>query len=141
MEVRPPRDAGELREALVLRERVFCGEQGVSPGAERDGRDGEALHLIARDGDGVIGTCRLVFRGGVAHLGRLAVMAEHRRRGVGAAILREAADRARELGAEIISLHAQMDVRDLYVADGYAERGDPFVEEGIKHVTMEKALA
>jgi hypothetical protein len=31
MEVRAPRDAAELEQALDLRERVFCGEQGVDP--------------------------------------------------------------------------------------------------------------
>jgi predicted GNAT family N-acyltransferase len=141
MEVRPARDAAELRQALDLRDRVFCGEQGVSPGAERDGRDGEALHLVAVDDVGVVGTCRLVFNDGSAFLGRLAVEPGRRRRGIAATLLREAATRARAAGAERIGLHAQVDVRDLYVADGYEERGEPFVEEGIDHVTMEKALA
>src|SRR5256885_13534752 len=108
MEVRPVRDSHELGEAFVLRERVFCGEQGVSRAVESDGRDGEALHLIALEGGAVIGTCRLVLRGRTAHLGRLAVLARRRRRGGGTAILREGAARARGLGAGTISLHAQL---------------------------------
>jgi predicted GNAT family N-acyltransferase len=141
MEVRPARDAAELRQALGLRDRVFCGEQGVSAAAERDGRDGEALHLVAVDGGAVVGTCRLLFVRDAAFLGRLAVEGEHRRRGIGAALLRAAAQRASAAGASRISLHAQLDVRELYAGVGYVELGDPFVEEGIDHVTMEKALA
>ena len=141
MEVRPPRDAGELREALGLRERVFCGEQGVSEAAERDGRDGEALHLVAVDRSRVVGTCRLVFGPASAFLGRLAVESEQRRRGIGAALLHEAAERSRAAGVARITLHAQLDVRELYAGAGYVELGEPFVEEGIDHVTMEKALA
>jgi ElaA protein len=141
MEVRPARDAAELRQALALRDQVFCGEQGVSAAAERDGRDGEALHLVAVEDARVVGTCRLLFRAGSAMLGRLAVERDARRRGVGAALLREAADRAREAGATRIGLHAQLGARELYAAGGYVERGDPFVEEGIDHVTMEKQLA
>ena len=141
MEVRPARDAVELREALRLRDRVFCGEQGVSPAAERDGRDREALHLVAVDDGTVVGTCRLLFVPGIALLGRLAVESDARRRGIGAALLREAAARARTRGAARISLHAQLDARELYAGAGYTELGEPFVEQGIDHVTMEKALA
>jgi predicted GNAT family N-acyltransferase len=141
MEVRPARDDGELRQALALRDDVFCGEQGVSAAAERDGRDGEALHLVAVADGHVVGTCRLLFRTRSAFLGRLAVERGARRRGIGAALLREAADRARAQGATRIGLHAQLDARDLYAAGGYVELGEPFVEEGIDHVTMEKQLA
>ena len=66
MEVRPARDAAELAQALKLRDRIFCGEQGVSAAAERDGRDAEALHLVAVEDRRVLGTCRLVFKAGTA---------------------------------------------------------------------------
>ena len=141
MDVRPPSDAGELRQALALRERVFCGEQGVSEEAERDGRDGEALQLVAVEDGRVVGTCRVLFAAGGAFLGRLAVERSERRRGIAAALLRDAAERARAAGAERMSLHAQLDVTELYSGLGYVELGEPFVEEGIDHVTMEKAIA
>ena len=141
MEVRPARDAAELRQALALRDEVFCGEQGVSAAAERDGRDGEALHLVAVEDGRVLGTCRVVFRAGSAFLGRLAVVLDERRRGIGAALLDEAEAHARAADATHIGLHAQLEVRELYAGGGYVERGDPFVEEGIDHVTMEKRLA
>ena len=81
---------GELEAALELRERVFCGEQGVSVEADRDGRDHESVHIVAVSDERVIGTCRLLFCGGVARLGRLVVEPELRGRGVAGAILREA---------------------------------------------------
>src|SRR3954452_14370210 len=122
MKVRPARDAAELRQALALRDAVFCGEQGVSAAAERDGRDGEAMHLVAVEDGRVVGTCRLVFGAGSAFLGRLAVERGERRRGIAATLLSEAADRARAAGAMRIGLHAQLEVRDLYAAGGYVER-------------------
>lgn len=139
--MRTAKTEAELAAALELRERVFCGEQGVSVAADRDGRDGEATHIVAVDDDGrVIGTCRLLFRGLVARLGRLAVEPDRRGAGIGAKILREADRVARSAGAERIDLHAQTYALDLYVADGYVERGSRFVEEGIEHVAMEKRL-
>jgi predicted GNAT family N-acyltransferase len=127
--------------ALDLRERVFSGEQGVSIGADRDGRDHEAIHLVAVDGGRVIGTCRLLFRGRVARLGRLSVEPERRGEGIAAALLALADQAALEGGADGISLHAQTYARQLYLDAGYEERGPAFVEEGIEHVAMGKQLA
>ena len=141
MEVRRPRTDQELDDALGLRERVFCGEQGVSVQADRDGRDPEATHIVAVEGDRVIGTCRLLFRGPVARLGRLAVEPGQRGNGVAAAILGEADRAARDAGAEAISLHAQTYALELYRRAGYTEQGARFVEEGIEHVSMEKRFA
>jgi predicted GNAT family N-acyltransferase len=140
MEVRPASSASELTAALDLRERVFCGEQGVSLEADRDGRDPESVHIVALSNGAVIGTCRLLFTERVARLGRLVVEPELRGRGVAGAILREADRVALDEGAERIALHAQTYALSLYRDNGYAERGARFTEEGIEHVAMEKLL-
>ena len=113
----------------------------MSVKADRDGRDPEATHVVAVDGGRVVGTCRLLFRGNAARLGRLAVEPRARRNGIGAAVLRAAEAAARRVGAERLDLHAQTYAKALYVREGYVERGDEFMEEGISHVTMEKSLA
>jgi predicted GNAT family N-acyltransferase len=140
VEVREAQTQAELDEALALRERVFCGEQGVTAAADRDGRDGESTHLVAVEDGRVIGTCRLLPRGQIARLGRLAVDPDQRNRGIASKILDVADDVARALGARRIDLHAQTYAIDLYRTTGYVERGDRFVEEGIEHVSMEKEL-
>jgi len=141
VEVREARTQAELAAALELRGRVFCEEQGVSFEADQDGRDGEATHIVAVDDGVVIGTCRLLFRGQVARLGRLAVERERRGENVAAEILREADRIASEAGSESIALHAQTYAQALYEHAGYKQYGSTFVEEGIEHVAMEKRLA
>jgi len=141
VEVRPARTPDEVAQALRLRRRVFADEQGVPVAADRDGRDPEALHVVAVEEGRVIATCRLVFDPGVARLGRLAVDAPRRGAGVGGAVLREAERLAREAGAARIALHAQTYASELYARAGFVERGDRFMEEGIEHVAMEKRLA
>jgi predicted GNAT family N-acyltransferase len=141
VEVRQALSEDEVAAALALRSRVFCDEQGVSFEADQDGRDPEATHIVAVDRGSVIGTCRLLFRGAVARLGRLAVQAERRGDGVAAAILREADRVAADAGAESIALHAQTYAQSLYETAGYEEYGPTFVEEGIEHVAMGKRLA
>jgi len=141
VEIREARSESEVRAALDLRERIFCGEQGVSFEADQDGRDAEATHIVAIDDGVVIGTCRLLFRGEVARLGRLAVESGRRGDGVAAKILSEADRVATEAGAQAIALHAQTYAQSLYERAGYEEYGPTFVEEGIQHVAMEKRLA
>jgi predicted GNAT family N-acyltransferase len=141
IEVRRATGPAEIEAALDLRERVFCGEQGVAVEADRDGLDPEATHVVAVEGARVVGTCRLVFDGGLARLGRMAVGSDVRGRGIGASLLAAAEREARAAGAERIRLHAQLAARALYERSGFEVRGEEFVEEGIPHVTMEKRLA
>jgi predicted GNAT family N-acyltransferase len=141
LEVRLARSPDDVEQALRLRERVFNGEQGVPVEADRDGRDPEAVHVVAVEGGRVVGTCRLLLRGDVARLGRLAVARARRGQGIGAAVLREAERAALDAGVRAIELHAQLGARALYARAGYRPRGRRFVEEGIDHIRMEKRLA
>lgn len=136
--------SAERDAALALRHRVFCEEQGVPEQEERDGRDEDGLHLVAIDADAgqrVIGTCRLLFVGGTVQFSRLAVEEEARRHGVAGALLSAAEDEARAAGVKRMVLHAQTYAQELYRGAGWEARGARFVEAGIEHVAMEKALA
>lgn len=139
--MREVRAEAELDAALALRERIFVGEQGVDPAADRDGRDGAALHAVAFDGDRLVGTCRVLVGGGVGRLGRMAVETTHRGRGLGRALLVQTEQMARGAGAQRIALSAQLHAESLYAAAGYERRGAEYLEEGITHVRMEKRLA
>lgn len=141
IEVRTTDDPAEIDAALELRREVFVGQQGVTLEADRDGRDPEALHIVAVDEGRVVGTCRLLFDGGIARLGRMAVVDELRGRGVGAAILEVAERESRAARARRIRLHAQLAARSLYERGGFEIVGKEFMEEGIPHLTMEKRLA
>jgi predicted GNAT family N-acyltransferase len=141
IEVRPTRDEAEVAAALALREEVFCGEQGVSLAEERDGRDEEALHLVVVDDGVVVGTCRLLIEGTTVKLGRMAVSRTRRGLGLARALITEAEARARALGAERMELAAQLNAQALYDRAGYDSYGDVFLDAGIEHVMMAKALS
>jgi predicted GNAT family N-acyltransferase len=142
VEIRRADGRAEMDALLDLRHRVFCVEQGVPKREEIDGRDGDAIHLVAlRPEDGrVLGTCRLLFVDRTVQLSRLAVEPEVRRQGIATALLQEADREAASARARRIVLHAQTYARELYAADGYEPRGRTFVEAGIEHVAMEKRL-
>ena len=136
-EVRRAAGPDEVAAALALRAAVFIDEQGVPLEEELDGRDGEALQLVAVDADGtVVGTCRLLAEGTVMKLGRLAVAPAARRSGIALRLLRLADAEARAAGAEATVLAAQVYALPLYERAGYAARGDVFLDAGIEHVRM-----
>ena len=141
MVVREARSRDELFEALELRRRVFSEEQGIRPEADQDGRDDDALQVIALRDQALVATCRLVLVGEVAMLGRLAVERSERRSGVGRAVLEAAERSALAAGARRVALHAQLPVKGFYERSGYSPYGAVFEEEGIDHVAMEKRLA
>lgn len=139
-QVRRVRDEEEMRAALALRHQVFCIEQGVPEYEELDGRDSDGVHLAAVGDDELLGTCRLLLVGQTVQFSRLAVRLDARRRGVATKLLELAEAEARAAGARRLVLHAQTYARALYETAGYRARGKLFIEAGIEHVAMEKAL-
>ena len=125
-----------FEEIRDIRRRVFVEEQGVSPANEFDDIDREALHFLAWLDDAAVGTARLYGEGGVARIGRVAVLASVRGRGVGSAIMEQALLEARRLGYAEVVLHAQTRVRSFYGRLGFRAEGEIYEEEGIPHQSM-----
>ena len=85
-----------------------------------------------------IGTGRLLPQG---RIGRMAVLAERRGQGVGAAILRCLVDAARQRGDRSVELSAQRSAEAFYLRHGFAATGEPYREAGIEHIHMTRVLS
>jgi predicted GNAT family N-acyltransferase len=139
--VRTTRDPKEIEAAMDLRIRVFCGEQGVSEEEESDELDAEATQVVAVDESGVIATCRLRYpEAATCKLERMVVEKGLRELGVGGRLLAGAESEARSQGAELMVLNAQRRAEPFYAGNGYVAEGETFLEAGIEHVRMTKAL-
>lgn len=123
----------------AIRTAVFIDEQGVDRALEFDERDPFCAHLLAYDGSLPIGTARLDAEYG-GKIGRLAVLAPHRRRGVGAALMARLHELARARGLPRLWCHAQLSAVPFYERLGYTASGPMFVEADIDHVRMEASL-
>lgn len=127
-------DLGES--ARLVREAVFVDEQKVPRSIEMDQRDRVSRHVIARDGNGrAIGTGRLLPDG---QLGRLAVLADWRGKGVGRALLERLLEEAERQDQRRLALHAQTQASGFYRRFGFVDEGPEFMEAGIPHRTMVK---
>ena len=131
----------EMEACVDLRVRVFVDEQGSPLDEEIDEYDRSAVHAAAILHGRVVGTGRMYRPGsGETQLGRMAGDPAHRRRGIGSLILSFLEDVAMERGDTEVVLHAQTYVKRFYEEHAYVAQGEPFVEAGIEHVKMVKAL-
>lgn len=136
--VEPADWASEQDAMRAIRQAVFIDEQQVPVEEEWDGLDPQCRHVLARDDAGApIGTGRLTPQ---RSIGRMAVLADWRGRGVGAALLQALVDQARALGWDRVSLHAQVHAIGFYQRHGFVAEGDPFMEAGIEHRSMQRML-
>lgn len=124
-------------DAFYIRKTVFMDEQGFFD--EFDDIDSVALHAVVYDGDKPIGCGRVFLENGNAHLGRIAVLLEYRKMGVGR-ILMQALEQAARKNLEFshFELSAQKRAIGFYKSVGYEEIGEFYLDEGYPHITMIK---
>jgi predicted GNAT family N-acyltransferase len=120
--------------AAPIRFAIFMSEKDAA-GVELDELDKDCAHAIAYDDAGkAIGTARMHPDG---QIGRMAVMKEWRRRGVGAALLDGLVNEARARGLAEVRLLAQVQALDFYrergfVADGKIQAGGGGLQQPMK---------
>jgi predicted GNAT family N-acyltransferase len=123
----------------AVRDTVFVQELQVPVELEHDARDPGCVHVLARTLSGeAIGAARLAPPppGLPAKIGRMAVLAGWRGRGVGSAMLGALLGEARQRGWHEVVLHAQAPVIDFYARHGFEPEGPRFMEAGIEHQAM-----
>jgi predicted GNAT family N-acyltransferase len=129
-------DAGDGLRAV--RRAVFIEEQSIPEDMEWDEFDAICRHAIAEDATGTaIGCGRLLADG---RIGRLAVLRDWRGAGVGAALLQRLMDLARSRGHARAILSAQTGAMPFYVRHGFVAEGQEYLDAGIPHRTMTRAL-
>jgi len=117
----------------AVRRRVFIDEQAVPEDLEWDGEDEGARHWLALVDDAPVGTVRLRSGG---HIGRMAVLREHRQSGIGSQLLCAAIEAARGEGLSDVHLHAQVHALAFYARHGFVAEGEEFMDAGIPHREM-----
>ena len=129
--------ARELHDLLKLRGDVFVVEQSCLF-AEIDGRDPDAIHLLAWTAEGgpLAGTLRLFppdAATGRAVIGRVATAPSARGTGLGRALMAEA---RRRFGPAPVAIGAQARLERFYAGLGFVRDGEDHIEDGIAHRAM-----
>lgn len=129
-------------DAFLVRQEVFILEQGVPAELELDELDSSAANVLAYQDAHCIGTGRLVnLSAKQAQIGRMAVLAKFRGKGIGKQILQKLVDLAASQGVLEIILHSQVSAIPFYGKLGFQAQGDVYEEAGIPHRNMMLTLA
>ena len=121
------------KELARIRTRVFVDEQKVPAGLESDGLDSECLHVKALMNGVIIGTGRLLPNG---FIGRMCVLEQHRNQGIGAKMLNNLVQQAKNSGHKKVSLNSQSNAIPFYKKLGFTLNSEEFIEAGIPHRRM-----
>jgi ElaA protein len=128
-----------LYEALRFRQAIFVVEQR-SPYPDLDGLDQRAQHLLVRIDGALAGYLRLIPDPDAARvaIGRVAVAAALRRRGLARRLMAEAlAGCRRDYPGCTITLSAQTYLVPFYESLGFQPTSAPYYDYGVPHIDME----
>lgn len=130
----------QLYELLALRAAVFVVEQHC-PYLDPDGKDYTARHLLGYVEKELAAYARLLPEpDGRAAIGRVVVQPEFRGRGWGRDLMQQAIAKAgADFNAHTIRISAQCYLIEFYQSLGFATRGEPYLEDDIPHIRMERA--
>lgn len=135
------------KDASQVRTEVFVEEQGIAPELEWDEIDKTCIHVLVyadiEKTSKAVGTGRLIApekAGGPAKIGRMAVLKEFRRQGIGDDIMQALIEHAFDAGYASIVLSAQSYVQGFYSNHGFEPEGAEYIEVGISHQKMKLEL-
>ena len=141
MRIGPATTTAARAACFAVRRAVFIEEQGIPEAEEWDAADDTCLHILAEDDTGPLGTARLIARGAVAKIGRVAVLPQARGTGLGRKIMDHALDAARTAGFTQAMLESQVSVIGFYEGLGFVAEGPEYDDgSGIMHRVMRRPL-
>lgn len=129
----------DLYKILRLRSEVFVVEQNCVF-QDADNYDQGCLHLLGFHNDELIAYARLVPAGHIyqqASIGRVVTSPAHRGLGAGRKLITEAIIRINTFYGNVdIKIGAQLYLKLFYASFGFAQTGDEYDEDGIRHIHM-----
>jgi len=143
-------DRDVLYELLRLRQQVLIVEQS-SPYEDLDGQDSAAMHLLARQGNQLVGYLRALIPAPlsakpreqtIASFGRLVVSNSHRRQGLARQMVRECLKMVASNRPDAsIEIEAQSYLQAFYETLGFRAIGEPYDDCGVEHIRMIKTAS
>ena len=131
----------QLDFAFAIRRKVFVDEQGVPEHLELDEHDKTADHFIVYNGDQVIAAARIrEYEPNVGKVERVCVLSEFRGKKIGNLIMNALEKYAVETNYKKLKLNAQSYAIPFYEKLMYVVSSPEFLDAGIPHRSMEKAL-
>lgn len=132
----------QLEDAFFVRKKVFVEEQNVPLSLEVDEYDETAGHFVVYENTSPIGAGRIrEISPRVGKVERVCILPDYRGLHLGKLIMQALEDYGIELQFHTIVLNAQSHAISFYESIGYHSTSPEFLDAGIPHRAMEKALS
>ena len=134
----------ELYKILQLRNEVFIIEQNC-PYQDCDNKDLNSYHLTAWKNDALVAYSRIIPPGisypEAASIGRVLTSPAARRQNLGKQLMTKSLEHLYRLFGNVpVIIGAQLYLKTFYESFSFKEQGTIYLEDGIKHITMEKTI-
>ena len=131
----------EYKQMITLRRQILRQPLGLSFSEEELEKEKNDILIAAFDDDNMLGCCMLTtINNHTLRIRQMAVQNNLQGKGVGASLMSFIENLARDKGYRRLMMHARDTAIGFYERFGYKLRGDQFIEVGIAHHVMEKAL-
>jgi len=141
IQIRIIKPGEDFSDAMKIRIPVFVEEQKVPKERELDENDKLSYHAVLFEDEIPVACGRLYFTDNIAHIGRVAVLKDYRRKGYATKICKKLIDISISRKINDITLDAQKYVVGLYEKLGFKVVSDEFLEENMPHFKMELIFA
>jgi predicted GNAT family N-acyltransferase len=128
----------DLEDAFHVRRAVFIKEQNVPEEEEFDRADLRSHHGVVYANARSVATGRLFNDGKIWLIGRISVLKEYRGKQFGKLVVEKLLEKAAEVGAGEVHIHAQTHAVSFYEKFGFVAYGETFLETNIEHISMVK---
>lgn len=130
----------DLSKCYDIRKVVFVDEQKYDINLDIDEIDSYAEHILMLIDKKPVATARYYKKNGEWFIGRICILIEYRKLGLGVKILQFVESQIKKTDADMIVLTAQCRAKGFYEKLGYIEEGDIVYEEGQPHIRMTKDI-
>lgn len=131
--------ATELYSIMRIRQEVFIVEQ-TCPYLDADGKDIYCHHLLGYEGNELAAYSRLVppkISYDEVSIGRVVTAIKFRRKNLGKLLMKQSIEEIEKLYGKVpIRIGAQAYLKNFYEGFGFDDLNEPYLEDGIPHLSM-----
>jgi predicted GNAT family N-acyltransferase len=136
LNIRKAENRTDFSNLFEVRKKVYVEELNVPRELEFDEFDEKALHFIIEVNGIVIGTARLVVSGFDGNIGRVCLLKNFRRKGLGTKLIKSIIDYSIDIGLNRLIIEAKVEAVSFYEKIGFATDGIQYLEVGVPHRKM-----
>jgi len=136
LNIRKAKNSSDLSNLFEVRKKVYVDELNVPIELEFDEYDETAFHFVVEVDDFIVGTARLVVLDNEGNIGRVCILKDFRRKGLGTKLITSIIHASINMGLDRLIVEAKINALSFYKKIGFVTEGNEYLEVGVPHKKM-----